>query len=218
MVERLDSERCDSSVENTIDRSALNELIATVKNTVFYTQERVGKGWRLFSVLKLRTMVHGADKNVPVEVLEWRKNAIQDSRIIWWMGPIRSLWIDELPQLKSVWKWDMSIFWVRPMPENEYITYSQKQQERYKKYKPWFFGESWFVTIVNKRFQARKNRSEAELWVQKYIPTEPNFRKLKDTYLRLRYIKEKEWEQSLQWFHFWIFLRSILYIASLKHK
>lgn len=77
---------------------------------IFYKQERVGQGGKLFYIYKLRTMRVDAEKGTgPM----WAKE--DDPRLIKFGGIIRKMHIDELPQLYNVLKGDMSI--VGPRPE-----------------------------------------------------------------------------------------------------
>ncbi len=77
---------------------------------VFFKQERMGWGGKLFYIYKLRTMHVDAEKNTgPV----WAQE--DDPRLIKFGSIIRKMHIDELPQLYNVLKGDMSI--VGPRPE-----------------------------------------------------------------------------------------------------
>ncbi len=76
---------------------------------VFYSQTRVGMNWRLFKVLKFRSMRVDAEKNGA----QWASK--NDSRVTRVGGFIRKCRIDELPQLFNVLKGDMSF--VGPRPE-----------------------------------------------------------------------------------------------------
>lgn len=76
---------------------------------VFYHQERVGKDGRLFTFTKLRTMIVDAEKNTgPV----WAQK--DDPRVTPIGRVLRKMRIDELPQLFSVLKGDMSLIGPRP--------------------------------------------------------------------------------------------------------
>jgi lipopolysaccharide/colanic/teichoic acid biosynthesis glycosyltransferase len=78
---------------------------------VFYLQERVGEGNRLFQIVKFRSMFTDAEKNGAV----WAKQ--NDDRITRVGEVIRRLRIDELPQLWNVLRGDMSL--VGPRPERQ---------------------------------------------------------------------------------------------------
>jgi exopolysaccharide biosynthesis polyprenyl glycosylphosphotransferase len=78
---------------------------------VFYFQERVGEGNRPFRIIKFRSMRQDAEKNGAV----WaRKN---DDRVTRVGEVIRTLRIDEIPQLWNVFKGEMSL--VGPRPERQ---------------------------------------------------------------------------------------------------
>ena len=81
---------------------------------LLYRQERVGLNGRLFHVIKFRSMRRDAEKGgKPI----WA--AANDNRVTKVGGIIRKLRIDELPQLFSVLKGDMSL--VGPRPERPFF-------------------------------------------------------------------------------------------------
>jgi len=81
---------------------------------VFYRQERVGLNGRLFNVIKFRSMRNDAEKDgKPVWATAQDDRATKVGKII------RKLRIDELPQLFSVLKGDMSL--VGPRPERPFF-------------------------------------------------------------------------------------------------
>jgi len=81
---------------------------------VFYRQERVGRGGVPFTILKLRTMVHDAEKD---GAPRWAGE--QDSRITKVGRFLRRSRIDELPQLVNVMRGEMSF--VGPRPERPFF-------------------------------------------------------------------------------------------------
>lgn len=79
------------------------------RDPIFYSQTRVGMNWRLFKVVKFRSMRTDAEKNGA----QWAvKNDSRVTKIGWF---IRKCRIDELPQIFNVLKGDMSF--VGPRPE-----------------------------------------------------------------------------------------------------
>jgi len=76
---------------------------------IFYTQIRVGEHWRLFNVMKLRSMRVDAEK----DGAQWAQK--NDARVTRVGRIIRKTRIDELPQIINVLKGDMSF--VGPRPE-----------------------------------------------------------------------------------------------------
>ncbi len=84
------------------------------RGPVFYQQERVGRDGRPFQVLKFRSMRQDAERDGKPT---WA--AANDRRITRVGRVIRSLRIDELPQVLNVFKGDMSF--VGPRPERAYF-------------------------------------------------------------------------------------------------
>ncbi|MDD3354554.1 TIGR03013 family XrtA/PEP-CTERM system glycosyltransferase [Zoogloea sp.] len=81
---------------------------------VFYRQERVGLGGRLFKVIKFRSMRRDAERDGKP-----RWAAANDDRVTRTGRFIRKVRIDELPQLFNVLKGEMSL--VGPRPERPYF-------------------------------------------------------------------------------------------------
>ncbi|MFA5556722.1 MAG: sugar transferase [Flavobacteriaceae bacterium] len=83
------------------------------KGPLFYTQERIGRNGRPFSIIKFRSMVKDAEKNGAVFA---QKN---DMRITPFGRFLRKTRIDEVPQLLNVLKGEMSV--IGPRPERAYF-------------------------------------------------------------------------------------------------
>lgn len=90
----------------------------------FYTQDRVGKGGRVFRMWKLRSMVVDADARMvahlaadPEARREWdeTQKLRQDPRITPFGQFLRKSSMDELPQLWNVFVGEMSLVGPRPM-------------------------------------------------------------------------------------------------------
>ena len=99
-------------------------LVALDGTSPFYTQARVGRGGRIFRMLKIRSMVPDADNQLaayleknPLARQEWdeTQKLKSDPRITRIGRILRKSSLDELPQLWNVLKGDMSIVGPRPM-------------------------------------------------------------------------------------------------------
>lgn len=98
----------------------------------FYTQKRIGKDGKEFSILKLRTMVTNADEVMeqhlasdPAARAEWNhhQKLRNDPRITKTGNLLRRTSLDELPQLWNVLIGDMSIVGPRPMMLEQRVLY-----------------------------------------------------------------------------------------------
>lgn len=93
----------------------------TSKGPAFFKQERIGLNGRPFQIMKFRSMVSNAEQITgPVLAAE------NDPRITPFGARLRSLRIDELPQLINVLKGEMSL--VGPRPERMYFINQFKKE------------------------------------------------------------------------------------------
>jgi lipopolysaccharide/colanic/teichoic acid biosynthesis glycosyltransferase len=81
---------------------------------LFYWQERVGEGGKVFQVVKFRSMVMGAEQDTGVV---WARE--NDERITPVGRLLRKARIDEMPQFWNVLKGEMSL--IGPRPERPFI-------------------------------------------------------------------------------------------------
>jgi len=93
------------------------------RGPVFFRQERIGKGFRRFTIYKLRTMQADADKRGALIT------AGGDNRVTKAGFFLRKYKIDELPQLFNVLRGDMSFVGPRP----EVSRYVQLFEKDYRK-------------------------------------------------------------------------------------
>lgn len=90
----------------------------------FFTQERPGKNAKIFKVIKFKTMTDEKDEN---------GNLLPDAQRLTKVGRIvRSLSIDELPQLVNVFKGDMSLIGPRPLLVKYLPLYDEVQNRRHE--------------------------------------------------------------------------------------
>jgi lipopolysaccharide/colanic/teichoic acid biosynthesis glycosyltransferase len=92
---------------------------------VLYRQQRVGRGGADFELLKLRTMVVGAER----QGAGWAVDA-GDPRITRVGRLLRRLSFDELPQLWNVVRGDMSVIGPRPTLRYQVEQYTERQRRR----------------------------------------------------------------------------------------
>ncbi len=98
-------------------------IVLTSKGGGFYTQIRVGKGGKDFSLYKFRSMRKDADKGSLITV------GGRDPRITKIGYFIRKFKIDELPQLFNVLTGDMSLVGPRPEVRKYVDLYTEEQKK-----------------------------------------------------------------------------------------
>lgn len=90
----------------------------------FFTQERPGKGEKIFRVIKFKTMTDERDA---------QGRLLPDEKRLTKIGKfVRSTSIDELPQLINVLKGDMALIGPRPLLPQYLPLYSKEQARRHE--------------------------------------------------------------------------------------
>ncbi len=89
-------------------------ILATSGRPLFYRGERVGRGGRVFEMLKFRTLRRGAEDRLGPYLGEElvRRTQAETTRVGAWL---RKTQLDEIPQLVNVLKGDMSLVGPRPI-------------------------------------------------------------------------------------------------------
>ena len=90
------------------------------RGPVFYRQERAGKDGRIISILKFRTMVPDADRHGPAWTVESDPMVTPIGRLL------RRTALDELPEIISIWKGDMSLVGPRALDLEEHRALEQE--------------------------------------------------------------------------------------------
>ena len=134
----------------------------------FYTQERLGRNGKRFSILKLRTMVKNADQVLedhlsadPALRREWdeMQKLKNDPRITRMGAFLRTTSLDELPQLLNVLRGDMSLVGPRPMLPEQLPLYGDPKA--YNALRPGITG-LWQVSARNTSRFSYRNEVDAE--------------------------------------------------------
>lgn len=139
---------------------------------VFFLQERVGKDFKKFKIIKFRTMVVDAPKS---------KNTItkkSDERITRVGKLLRKFKIDEMPQIINVLKGDMSVVGPRSDVE-KYVKMFEKDFREILKVRP---GMAGYVII---KFRDEEEMLEKYDDLEKGCPAPQIWDKSKDRVLRV---------------------------------
>jgi lipopolysaccharide/colanic/teichoic acid biosynthesis glycosyltransferase len=121
----------------------------------FFRQRRVGLHGSEFELLKLRTMIVGAELQGAGHAVDW-----DDARITRVGRVLRRLSIDELPQLWNVVRGDMSLVGPRPTLAYQVSRYSPRQRRRLD-VKP---GITGWAQVNGRAALPWDERIELDLW------------------------------------------------------
>jgi len=125
------------------------------RGPVLYRQTRVGRGGADFELLKLRTMIVGAEKQGSGFAIDKG-----DARITKVGRLLRRLSIDELPQLWNVVRGEMSVIGPRPTLRYQVDAYDERQLHRLD-VKP---GITGWAQIHGRAALPWADRIELDLW------------------------------------------------------
>lgn len=118
----------------------------------FFTQDRPGKNGKIFRVIKYKTMTDERDKNGKL---------LPDAQRLTKVGKlVRSLSIDELPQLINVLKGDMSLIGPRPLLPQYLPLYTTEQARRHE-VRP---GISGWAQVHGRNLLKLSKKFEYDVW------------------------------------------------------
>jgi lipopolysaccharide/colanic/teichoic acid biosynthesis glycosyltransferase len=155
----------------------LMALVMTDGGRPFYSQDRVGRGGRIYRIWKLRSMVTDADQKLeahlaadPAARAEWdqMQKLRADPRITPMGRILRKCSLDELPQLWNVAKGDMSLVGPRPMMPDQQKLYPGRA---YYALRPGITGP-WQVSERNATSFAARARFDDRYQAELSFPTD----------------------------------------------
>ena len=118
----------------------------------FFTQERPGKNGKIFRVIKYKTMTDERDDSGKL---------LPDAQRLTKVGKlVRSLSIDELPQLINVFKGDMSFIGPRPLLPQYLPLYTPEQARRHE-VRP---GISGWAQVHGRNLLKLSKKFEYDVW------------------------------------------------------
>jgi len=160
---------------------------------IFFIQKRVGKGGKLFGLIKFRTMRVNAEKRGFLTVGD------RDNRITRVGYYLRKFKIDELPQLINVVKGDMSL--VGPRPEVlRYVNMYTAEQRKVLDLKPGITDHA-SIEYINENEILAKSDDPEKTYVEEVMP--------KKLEMNLAYIRRRNLVTDLG-----VILKTILKIVS----
>ena len=125
---------------------------ANGRDGIFFLQSRPGKGGKIFRIIKFKTMTD--ERGPDGRLLPDGQRLTRVGRIV------RSLSLDELPQLINVFKGDMALIGPRPLLE-EYLPLYSPEQARRHEVRP---GISGWAQVNGRNHCKLSKKFEYDVW------------------------------------------------------
>lgn len=147
-----------------------------------FLQERVGKGGRIFRIIKFRTMTSGAESQGQITVG-------QDARVTRIGHVLRRFKIDELPQLLNVLRGDMSLVGPRPEVPRYVACYPERVRQTVLSVPP---GITDWASIEFKEENALLGRANdpERTYIEEILPVKLDY--------YVRYVRERNFVVDLK--------------------
>ena len=169
----------------------------TGEGKVFFLQDRIGKNYKVFKIIKFATMLKDSP-NIRTGTITVKN----DPRVLPLGKLLRKTKINELPQLFNVIKGDMSLIGPRPLTNKEFFKHSEINQKIISNVLPGLSGVSSIIFVNEEELLFENNR---KLYEEKIIHVKGS--------LETWFVKNKK--TSL---YFALILFTIISIISSKNK
>jgi lipopolysaccharide/colanic/teichoic acid biosynthesis glycosyltransferase len=140
-------------------------LRCTGEGDIFYRQERVGRGGRIFGLYKFATMLKDSP-NLPGGLFTTKN----DPRVFPFGRFLRATKINELPQLLNVLLGDMSLIGPRPQAKPHFAVFPKHVQREIIKVRPGLSGIGSLVFRNEEAILAESGQSEEQFYTQDIAP------------------------------------------------
>ena len=148
-------------------------ILAQMGKPILFRQQRPGLHEQIFSIYKFRTMTNEKD--------EKGKLLPDDKRLVGIGKLIRSLSLDELPQIFNVLKGDMSFVGPRPLLV-EYLPLYDEEQKRRHAVKP---GITGWAQVNGRNAISWEQKFEYDVWYVKHQSFKLDMKILGMTFLKV---------------------------------
>ncbi len=137
----------------------------TGEGEIFYVQDRVGRGGKVFGLLKFATMLKNS-LNMGSKDITLRN----DPRVLPFGKLLRATKLNELPQLLNILKGDMSFIGPRPMLRETYDLYDESVKKKIEKVQPGLSGIGSVVFRDEEELLSKIDTNQDEFYNSTILP------------------------------------------------